>query len=290
MSARRVCVVMAFDSAMVYQARECLDLLRTQTLPGWELSLVVLDLGLTDAEKKWLASVGAVLATNAEAIPNFPDAPGYMRAMTCRPYMRDLLPGYELYVWMDADIRLVAPGALQAYVLSASANREAIAICQEVDPCYGFVNNPHVSRNYHGPKRRRMAVVYGEEIAEKFDGFLCYNAGMFAMHRDSLIWNSYRVNLERAMRTPFDHMKEQDAMNVAIMQNGGKAVNLSALFNWLCSAAQPVFSEPLKRWVRPWPPQEVVSVLHLAAVDADIVLDGKKAKMRDYYVRLGLMK
>ena len=101
---------------MFYQGRECVDLVLKQTVPGWTPALIVLDLGLKDDEKAWLNSVGATLASNIQIIPNFPDAPGYMRAMTCRPYLRDLLPGYDIYLWMDADIRMVAPDALRAYV------------------------------------------------------------------------------------------------------------------------------------------------------------------------------
>jgi hypothetical protein len=290
MITRRVCVVMAFDTVMFYQAREAIELLANMSVPGWNITLVVLDLGLTQVEKAWLAGMRAMLTTDIGGIPNFADAPGYMRAMTCRPYMRDLLPGYDVYLWMDADIRLVAPNALQMYVQMADANRESVVMCQETDATYGFVRHPQVSRNYHEPKRNRMLSVYGEQIADLFDGFLCFNAGMFAMHRDALIWDYYRANLERAMKTPFDHMKEQDAMNVAIMQSGMKVCDLTPLYNWLCSASQPVFSQELQRWVRPIAPREVVSVLHLAASGSSLMVNGKMTKVYELYRRLGLTK
>jgi len=152
------------------------------------------------------------------------------------------------------------------------------------------VRLPQTSRYYHAAKRQRMAEVYGEQIAEVLDGFLCYNAGIFALHRDSRIWNSYRANLERAMKTSFHHMKEQDAMNVAIMQNDMAACNLTPLFNWLCSASQPVFSQQLQRWVRPVAPQEVVSVLHLAASSAKISAGGQVVTILDMYRHLGMTK
>ncbi|HEY4329001.1 MAG TPA: hypothetical protein VGN88_04635, partial [Phycisphaerae bacterium] len=85
MSTGRVCVVMAFDTKMFHQAHACLELLRTMNVPGWEVNVVVLDLGLKDEEMTWLSSIGCTIAKNVDIIPNFPDAPGYMRAMTCRP-------------------------------------------------------------------------------------------------------------------------------------------------------------------------------------------------------------
>ena len=68
------------------------------------------------------------------------------------------------------------------------------------------------------------------------------------------------------------------------------AIDLTPLYNWLCSAAQPVFSEQFKRWVRPCPPQEGIAVLHLAASNADVQVDGKTVKLYEVYRRRGLTK
>lgn len=273
----RTCIALAFDSAMFAQGCECIKTI----LKNWDGNgtICVLSLGLTDAEGEWLRQKGVRIETNTGGIPVFPGAPRYALAMTCRPWLRDLFPEFDIYMWIDADVRLTSPEAIGFYRHNAAANSKAIVITQEVDPTYGFVRQPHIARNYHQLKFKRMKATYGDQIAMALEYFYCFNAGVFAMHRDSLVWAAYQANVRNAIQTEFDHMKEQDAMNVAIFQTGQVCV-APAIMNWLCSISFPAFDSKTSRWVRPSWPQLAIPILHLT--NSNTVIPDNLQKMTYY--------
>jgi hypothetical protein len=287
MTQATACVVMAFDEKMFEQVENCFKFLRRQ-LVFMPWCVHVLDLGLTEGQVKWLSSQGARVSKNLEMLPLPSGMPGYYRALTCRPLLRELIPGYSHYVWMDADIRLIDQNALAAYLARADQARESIAITQEADPTYLFVCDPRGSRFYHQKKRQRLVEVYGESMGTELGEFLCYNCGMFAMHRDSRIWDLYRKNVALALERSFGHLKEQDAMNVAIFQSGVKVASMNPVYNWLCSASEPAHHKEMKQWVRPVEPYMPISVLHLTESHSPLEVKGRMMKRIEYYRLHGL--
>lgn len=288
MSAMRVCIALAFDSVMFHQGRECIRLLRSHD-PANQWAIHVLDLGLTVEQITYLREQGVTLC-DARAVPNFPDAPAYARAMTCRPYLRQLCPGYDIYMWIDADIRVLHRAAMDLYLNNAGENPTAIVICQEVEQTYVFVRDPTVAALYHRLKNQRIQEVYGLQMAEKLSGFICYNAGIFALHRDSLIWDKYRANLERALQTSYHHMKEQDAMNVAIVECGMSVLTTPATMNWLCSCSLPIYSGESRQWARPVLPHVEISVLHLTNSSELVDMNGEKMTWYEIYKKRGMTR
>ena len=66
--------------------------------------------------------------------------------------------------------------------------------------------------------------VYGDKVADYLQYFNLFNAGLFAMHARSPVWARYRANLERSLPYPYDKMREQDALNIAILAEGVRAM------------------------------------------------------------------
>src|SRR4051794_8031045 len=132
MSTPRTCVVLAFDSGMYVQGKKCIERIR-EFESRYHPEINVLDLGLNAAERQSLELIGVKISNAASRVPNYVGAPEYARAMTCRPYLRDLFPGYEVYVWIDADIRVAAHDGLETYIDMASRFPDRVAITQEVD-------------------------------------------------------------------------------------------------------------------------------------------------------------
>ncbi len=281
----RTCIALSFDSAMFTQGRECIKTI----LKHWDGNgeICVLSLGLKDTETEWLRQIGVRVETNTAGIPVFSGAPLYAVAMTCRPWLRDLFPGFELYMWIDADVRIASPGAFMFYLHNAAGNSDAIVITQEVDPTYCFVSNPQIAGNYHREKFRRIKATHGDQLALSMEYFYCFNAGVFAMHRDSLVWEAYQTNIRRAILTEFDHMKEQDAMNIAIFQTGQVCI-APAIMNWLCSISFPAFDSETSCWVRPAWPQLAIPVLHLTNSNNVISVNAENMTFYQAYRLKGL--
>jgi hypothetical protein len=271
MNTNRTCIALAFDSAMFVQGRECIRTIQKHWVGNGEVC--VLSVGLQPDEEAWLRQNGVRVQNSAPGVPVFAGAPRYALAQTCRPWLRELFPGFDLYLWMDADVRICSPDVFAFYLGNASRLSRGIVICQEVDPAYCFVSMPQISRNYHRMKFQRMQAAYGPQIAELVECFHCFNSGVFAMHRESEVWQHYQSNVQRAIQSGYDHMKEQDAMNIAILQSNMQVCVAPAFMNWLCSVSFPGFDAQSSRWVRPVWPHIPISVLHLT--NSNTVLQGE---------------
>src|SRR5215470_17824863 len=66
----------------------------------------ILDLGLADEQRLRISQFGAALVTPDWDYPisHFQKAPAPVyRAQTARPHLRKYFPGFDLYIWLDAD-------------------------------------------------------------------------------------------------------------------------------------------------------------------------------------------
>lgn len=283
------CIALTFDRQMFALAMNAIASLQKQSafIP-WKVH--VLDVGLTENQVGRLNAEGVtVVRDDADKIPVPPQAPPYFKALTCRPMLRELFPGHEIYLWMDADIVMAAPNALDSYLRWAAEDPTTIAISQEVDPAYRYVREPIRSQAYHRQTYERLLAVYGPKVAEALKGLLCFNCGIFAMHRDSALWRLYRQNVIHALGRSRDHMLEQDAMNVAIWQSRLAVRNMPSTHNWLCSASLPLFDKRSRQWVRPIFPHLPISVLHLAGSNSKAMIRGRVTKMYELYRQMGMI-
>ncbi len=272
MTAPRVCMVMSFNSRMFAQAQQALSTFRQFAPPGVDVHVLALDLARHELD--WLAANKVQIHTEVSRIPIWKDAPLHAYSMTCRPWMPQLFPGYDIYLWVDADIRFCDREGVEFYLHGAAASTNSIVASLEVDPTYHFVCQPRVAAFYHREKYARVRQVYGEPTADHLAYMYCYNMGLFAMHRQSPLWAFYEENVRRAVATPYNHMKEQDAMNVAIVQSGLEVHTAHPVMNWLCSISFPRFARQVNRWVRPESPHVPISVLHLTNSNDPSAPDG----------------
>jgi hypothetical protein len=281
-------IVLSFDSKMFEQAQRCLETIREYCRADYDIGVVAID--LKDGELQHLRQQGAKLFTNVSALPSFAEAPRHAYAMTCRPYLKEIFPGYESYMYIDADVRVMNADTFEFYLGGSRQFPQSIAIVQEVDPAYIFIQDPTQARRYHEMKNGRIAVTYGQDAAAYLQYFNCYNAGVFAMHRDAAVWELYRKNLEIAMRGPYHHMLEQDAMLVSIVESGMKALVGPTIMNWLCSISFPRWDEEQKRWVRPIFPYIQIAVLHLTNSGDKIVGHQEGLTWYEHYKRVGITR
>ena len=63
----------------------------------------------------------------------FEDKKDWFKLLTERPFMKDYFPGYEKYIWMDADTAPLSDNFLKEINL---VKKKDIFICNEYDDCY----------------------------------------------------------------------------------------------------------------------------------------------------------
>ena len=158
-----------------------------------EASIGILDVGLEPEQRQWLAARVAHLVRPGWDIdfPQRDHTPEGRKAQFARPFLPRHFPGYEIYLWIDADAWLQDWRAIELYV--AAAGRDKLAITPEIDRAY--------KRHYKRPKLfgwtlawKNYREAFGWRVADRLGRNPMVNCGVFALHRDAPHWEAWRAD------------------------------------------------------------------------------------------------
>jgi hypothetical protein len=267
-------IVTATDRALFWLAKGLL--LSTRARRGRDgIRMVCFDLGLDPAQAAWIA------AQDAEVLPA-PDplqATGlegfqpYMLGQFCRPFLPELLPGHDAYVWLDADTWLARDDALDG--LLHVARFGLAACCPEIHPAYSTTGRIAVPTQRFWARAWQDA--YGPEAAAAFRAIPMLNSGVAAIPAGHALWGRWQGELATAIRRPLTHLSEQLAFFRAGLDQGD-VERLPAHWNWLANFCRPRWHDRMRRWIEPTYPHTPIRILHLAG-----------AVLRPDYLRAGML-
>ena len=279
------CIALSFDCNMFHQAQACITTIRQYC--RYAVDICVLALSLPAHQLAWLEKEGIRIKQDYSFLPHFSEFPLYAYSQICRPFLKDLFPGYQVYMWVDADIRIVREDAFDAFLGQAMVFPDSICICQEVEPAYICVNSAPHAKAYHEMKNARIKNLYDAKLLDKMAYYYSFNTGIWGMHRSSPLWEIFKQELMSVFKHSFDHMREQDALNISLLRWGQEPVNLPATMNWLCALSIPLQDNDTGAFVRPVYPHWPISVLHLIMSQSPVEVDGEKISFYQLYQRLG---
>lgn len=223
--------------------------------------LACFDLGLAAASRDWVASEtrhavkpGWDLPVHQGTRKSRPE----LRGLTVRPYLRDYFPGYDVYLWLDADLWVQQKTALDVYIRGASA--KGLAIAAQSHPAY---------LHQHGFVRQRVSHLesyYGPEGARLLGTRPYFNAGVFALRSSAPHWEAWA----RSFRTGLDRtggrlVNDQTAINHAVWTCRLPVTALDARFNWCYHLAAPHYHGNRARFVEPVERGRTIGIVHLTA-------------------------
>jgi len=253
---RDVAVVSAADSEFFDLLQGMVRSLRDRP-QGRDLALYIFDLGLTEAERRWLQVRGAKLRSPA-AEPFGAGLPVHLQGLLSRCRIPELLPGHAVYLWMDADAWVQQWDAVEFYVQGAV--QTGFAITPETDPAY--------DRNSVLAAHTRSFGLFGIASVDELPAGPV-NAGVFAGRTDAPHWQVWRrlieANLGKTDEPFLRFLLDQTALCLACTQSGIATALLPARCNWLAHFALPMVTADGGILVRPLPPHEPLGIVHQAA-------------------------
>ena len=228
-----------------------------------DAAIGLLDFGLAAEHREWLLPRVSHLVQPGWDF-DFPDrerTPETRKAQLSRPFLRRHFPGYDTYLWIDADAWIQDWRAVELYL--AAAGRDKLAITPEIDRAY--------KRHYKRPKIFGRTLswkcyreAFGWRMADRLGRNPMVNCGVFALHHDAPHWDAWaRVIEQVAQRTRFFYI-EQTALNYVIFAEHLPVNFLPAYCNWMPGDAAPAFDAARGMFVEPYAPHEVIGVMHLA--------------------------
>jgi hypothetical protein len=226
---------------------------------GAEVPLCVLDLGLEPEQLAWLRARG-VTHRRPEWDFDFPgrdETPVTFRAQTARPFLPGYFPGYEVYLWMDADTWVQDWSAVET--LASVARTGPLAIVPEVDRCYSVTfSTRHALERYAS-----WESVFGREAAEQAGLNPTVNSGVFALRGDAPHWGMWAAALGQALQRTRSFYIEQFTLNHVIYVQQAPTYFLPARFNWITWFATPVLKRSTGLFVEPRAPFSPLGIVHL---------------------------
>lgn len=260
--ARRIIAISACSSAFFEYYLDLIESLDDVGL-GQAMTLGVIDLGLTPRQLAHLEARGV-----RRIAPNWPIVPPPALAsldhfgFVAKPYLRELCPGYELYLWLDADMWVQDAAFFDHLCNNALAGRFAVAAEADRDyraPTLNFrlwlLNNC----------RRGYGLIEGLRLS--FAPVI--NNSLAAAHVDAPHWEVWQRDFEQLVRGSRRLIAmDQLSLTRTLFRNDLPVALLPATDDWVCSRALPAWDKAAQQFVTPrrgWgdAPHRLISVLHL---------------------------
>jgi len=263
MTAPRIALFTATDTRFMPLLRGMLGSFRP-FLDRSATTVVCFDLGLDDADRAWLEAQDV---TVLQPRPHLGIADGQhppaLLSFLARPFMREYMPGFDVYMWVDSDVWLQEPEVAQRYVDTALA--QGMAVTHENEPAYRF------QAWLFGWTAKHMMLGYGPVTAAHLLRKPHVNAGFFAVAADAPHWalwaDRYRAAIKRTgALVPHDQFALNHAIYGDLLARGAPAKTglLEPGCNWICDRGVPMWNDDRQAFCRPSAPFEPIAALHLA--------------------------
>ena len=184
--------------------------------------------------------------------------------MTARPFLPDYFPGYDFYMWMDADSWAQTPEAIET-MLAAAANDDAFYVAIEFDRDYPIIRQGRTLWQLHEKWYRSNFPAY---LAEEMLLRPMLNCGIRAAAPGAPLWKKWAAvlthTLQRIPEMKRENFYDQELlMNVAAYLDQAPFKTIPAEYNWMTLFSVPLWDATRKLYVRSSLPHTPISVLHL---------------------------
>ena len=233
------------------------------------LPVGVLDLGLEDAQRDWLAGQGVRCVEPGWDVQIPWPVPGHYRAMAARPHLPRYFPGFATYLWLDGDTWVQDAAVLEDFL--APTRRGQLAIVPELDRGYWTMYKPP---KLWGQNQKAFAWAFGPHAGYRLGRNPILNVGAFALAGDAPHWAEWaaahraaigRFRLTgRSARNFYFQLSEQTAMNYVCFKLRRPFTLLPATANWFCGKGTPAWCAARRLVVEPHAPHAPLGLVHLA--------------------------
>ena len=234
------------------------------------IRLAFIDIGCDGPSLAWLSERGVTVldSSHLAALHGARNVQGYHWAQICRPYLPQLFPEADAFIWLDSDLWVQAPETLKLLAHYADSDHSKIFICPEWHYSYAILNRDiakfHIDNiGYH------YRIAYGPEVAARLSVRPWLNTGVFAMAADNSLWSLWGEEMQRlfardyAQDTPLArHMADGVSLNYLVAETS-RAVLVDPLFNFTCMWALP-FRDSAGVVRVPLPPNTPIGIVHLS--------------------------
>lgn len=184
---------------------------------------------------------------------------GFMIGDVARTALREYFPGYDVYIWFDADAWAQTDEFFDAFVQGALA--KGVAVVREDG--HGYKRDYVYRRWWYGHMMASFGLWRGFRMAYK----PAINSGIWAMSASAPHWEPWREVYAGLIDGRRRLNLDQHALNAAIDLFDLPEAQLPARCNWIATLSHPVWDARRRQFCTPGPDPQPISVMHLAGPD-----------------------
>ena len=245
-----------------------------------EIAICILDAGLTEDQKNELTKkVDSIKPADWDIkVPDFKvRGKEWLKSQVSRAFLPKYFPGYEKYLWIDADAWVNSWYPIQLYF--KGCNNGKLSIASSADRAYGRVLRAEwffrsfariKSQNYKHAKSSGFSEKIARQVALKPH----LNIGAFALEVNAPHWEVWQKNLKKALSSGKIWGSEQIAMNITIYYDGLEVEILPAYCNWTLIEVLK-FDKKRNTLVEPYLPNHEIGIVHFAGKNNDKIRNDK---------------
>ena len=233
------------------------------------VAICVLDAGLSDNQKNiLLKKVDTIKKANWDIeVPSYKViGKEWLKSQVSRAFLPKYFPGYNKYLWIDADAWINSWETIELYFKGSDNNK--LSISTSADRAYGRVLKVDwliggfakiKSQNYKHAKSSGFSEKIAREVALKPH----LNIGVFCLEATASHWDAWKKNLKIALKSGKIFGSEQIAMNVTIYIDKLDVEILPAYCNYTLIDGMK-FDTKRNTFVEPYLPNHKIGIVHLA--------------------------
>ena len=233
------------------------------------VAICVLDAGLSDNQKNiLLKKVDTIKKANWDIeVPSYKViGKEWLKSQVSRAFLPKYFPGYNKYLWIDADAWVNSWETIELYFKGSDNNK--LSISTSADRAYGRVLKVDwliggfakvKSQNYKHAKSSGFSEKIAREVALKPH----LNIGVFCLEATASHWDVWKKNLKIALKRGKIFGSEQIAMNVTIYIDKLDVEILPAYCNYTLIDGMK-FDTKRNTFVEAYLPNHKIGIVHLA--------------------------
>jgi hypothetical protein len=183
--------------------------------------------------------------------------------------MQEYFPGYEKYIWMDADTEVLNIDGVKNLI--DATNTKDLAIAPEMNESYVFKNTKFGIKKIFksiykisGWSFKNYNKYFSKDLGEDLFFRPLFNNGVFCLRSDSKFWNLWKKEYQNALnkaKSSYGIKTDQLSLNKIIYENFSKVSILDATNNWIISKSEYVIKNA-NSYFTPSFPNRKINIFH----------------------------
>jgi hypothetical protein len=240
----KTAIVFSCDENYIALAKGLVLSLRALGYPRQGFDLVLIDIGCSQKSLDWMEANEVVLISlKTDLIPKtiLSVIEPYQRALVMRPWLPEILAGYDLYIWFDADTWLQSDDVIKVICGSQKIIPERLFIAPGISH-YNASLYENMEKIVQMQDLWFSTCYQGNPSSIAFSKKLHYSCGVFGLSWSSPVWNLWKEEITETYPLVAErnrsllHLAEQTALNYIIHRDNTLFVRIDPLFNFHCNS------------------------------------------------------